>query len=119
MALVVRSLWQIAVIPTAYTMLLFIPFIVTLLGSNVFLAFLIISPGKLAGLPYKTGITLILTAGLLAGVTHFVRFIISPVADPVLSKVIGILVLLFGLNAFCIILWLVWSLREAGDKQGR
>ena len=57
-----------------------------------------------------------ITAGLLAGVTHFVRFIISPLADPALCKVIGMLVLLSSVSAYLVVVFLIWSLRKTGEK---
>ena len=109
---VIRSIWQIVVIPTPKTMLLFIPLIVALLGSNAFIAYLIIKPEKLKRLPSLVGTTVVLTAGLFAGITHFVRFIISPFADPFLSKVIAVFIVLASVSAYSMILWLIWSSRK-------
>jgi hypothetical protein len=55
-----------------------------------------------------------LTAGLLAGLTHFVRFIISPEAEPIFSKIIGSFVVLSSISAYLIVLCLIWSLRRRG-----
>jgi hypothetical protein len=111
-AIVIRSIWQITSIPTAGTMLIFIPLILALLGADALFAYLVIRPEKLKSGWFATGVTVILTAGLLAGVTHFVRFIISPKADPVLSKIIGALVLSSSVSAYFIIIYIVWSFRR-------
>jgi len=60
------------------------------------------------------GITVALTAGLLAGVTHFARFILSSEADPVLSKIIGSFVVLSSISVYLLVLWIIWSFRKAG-----
>jgi len=114
-AVVIRAIWQIVVIPTSGTMLIFIPLIIALLGMDALFAYLVIKPEKLRSLPFKIGITVALSAGLLAGMTHFVRFIMSSQADPFLSKVIGSLVVLSSISAYLIILYIIWSLRKKGD----
>jgi len=115
-AIVIRAIWQIVVIPTPKTMLIFVPLIVALLGVDAFAAYLVVKPEKLKSLPFSIGITVALTAGLVAGVTHFVRFIISPVADPFFSKVIGYLIVLSSVSAYFIFIYVIWSLRKAGDS---
>ena len=112
-AIVIRAIWQIVVIPTSATMLIFIPLIVALLGTDIFIAYIIFNPDKLKALPFQVGITVALSAGLLAGVTHFVRFIISPEADPVFSKIIGSLVVLSSVGTYLLILWFIWFFRKA------
>lgn len=110
-AVVIRAIWQIVVIPTSGTMLIFIPLILALLGINALFAYLVVNPQKFRSRPFLIGITVALTAGLLAGVTHFVRFIISPEAEPVLSKIIGFCVVLSCVSAYLLVLRIIWSLR--------
>jgi hypothetical protein len=111
-AIVIRAIWQIVVIPTPGTMLIFIPLILALLGMDALFAYLTMKPEKLRSRPFAAGVTIALTAGLLAGVTHFVRFIISPLADPLLCKVIGALVLSSSVSAYFILIYIIWSLRR-------
>jgi hypothetical protein len=113
-AVVIRAIWQIVVIPTSGTMLIFIPLILALLGIDALFAYLVVNPQKLRRPPFLIGITAALTAGLLAGVTHFVRFIISPEAELILSKIIGSFVVLSSISAYLLVLWLIWSFRKAG-----
>jgi hypothetical protein len=110
-AVVIRSIWQIVVIPTAGTMVIFIPLIFTLLGADAVVVYFAVKPGlqKLRNLPVVIAITVVLTAGLIAGVSHFAHFIPSPEAAPVLSKIIGAFVLLSSLTAYMLLLWLIWS----------
>jgi hypothetical protein len=111
-AIIIRAIWQIVVIPTTGTMLIFIPLILAILGANALFAYLVLKPDRFKSVPFLTGITVALTAGLIAGVAHFVRFIISPVADPFWSKVIGWLVLLSSISAYFLILNIIWSARN-------
>ena len=111
-AVVIRAIWQIVVIPTPGTMLVFIPFIVALLGANVLIIYLAINPYKLKSLPFLIGIIVALGAGLMAGVTHYIRFIDSPEADPFWSKVIGSLVILSSISGYLLVLNIIWSLRK-------
>lgn len=112
----IRAIWQIVAIPTPDTMLIFIPLTVSLLGVNVFFAYLIFNPQKLKSLPFIIGITAALTAGLIAGVTHFVRFIISPEAEPALSKIVSSFILLSSVSAYLLILRLIWPFRKRGKE---
>lgn len=117
--IVIRAIWQIVVIPTPKTMLIFIPLIIALVGVNALVAYLIFRPARLRSLPFSIGLTAMLTAGLLAGVTHFVRFIISPQADPFLSKVISYLIVLSSVSAYFILLYIIWSLRRKDRDDGQ
>lgn len=112
-AIVIRSIWQIVVIPTSGTMLIFIPLILALLGINALFAYLVVNPHQFKSVPFLTGITVALTAGLVAGVAHFVRFIISPEAEHALCKLISSLVLLSSVSTYIILLYIIWSFRRA------
>ena len=111
--IVIRSVWQIMVIPTAGTLRIFIPLILALLGLNAVIIYLTIKPQKLKSLPIVIGIIVVATAGLMAGVTHFVHFIVSPEAAPVLSKIIATSVILPSLSAYLLLLYFIWSLRKS------
>jgi hypothetical protein len=111
-AIVIRAIWQIVVIPTAGTMLVFIPLILAMLGAEAFFACLLARPARFKSLPFAVGFTVILSAGLVAGTIHFVRFIISDKADPFWSKVISTLVLAASVSAYFLILYAVWSFRR-------
>jgi hypothetical protein len=112
-AIVIRAIWQIVVIPTAGTMLIFIPLILALLMADLLFIYLARRPVILKSLPFAVGITTALSAGLLAGVTHFVRFIISEQADLFWSKVISALVLASSVSVYFLIIYAVWSFRRA------
>ncbi len=115
-AIVIRSIWQIVVIPTQGTMIIFIPLILALLGGDALVAYLAWNPQQLRSLPALIGISTVLTAGLIAGVSHFAHFIPSPEAAHPLSKVIGAFVLLSSLSAYSLALWFLWSLRRPARR---
>jgi hypothetical protein len=117
-AIVIRAIWQIVVIPTPKTMLIFVPLIVALIGADALAAYLVVKTEKIKSLPCCIGMTVALSAGLLAGVTHFYRFIISEQADPFFSKVIGWLVVTSSVSAFFILVYLIWSRRKA-ERNGQ
>ena len=97
-------------------MIIFIPLILTLLGADALIIYIVVKPSlhKLKNPIVVIGITLVLTAGLVAGVSHFAHFIPSPEADPLLSKIIGFLVLFSSLIAYVLVLWLLWSFWKGG-----
>ena len=111
--IVIRSVWQIMVIPTAGTLRIFLPLILALLGLNALIIYLTIKPQKLKSLPIVIGIIVVATAGLMAGVFHFVHFIVSPEAAPVLSKIIAASVILPSLSAYLLLLYFIRSLRKS------
>lgn len=111
--IVIRSIWQIVVIPTAGTFRIFIPLILALLGLNAVIIYLTVKPQKLKSLPIVIGIIVVATVGLIAGVAHFVHFIVSPEAAPVLSKIISAFIILPSLSAYLLLLYFFWSLRKS------
>jgi hypothetical protein len=116
--IVIRAIWQIAVIPTAGTMIIFIPLILAMVGADLLLVYVVLKPERLTNLFSLILISVALTAGLIAGVTHFVNFIISPLADPFWSKVVSSCILASSLSAYFLILWFFWSLRQKRQSDG-
>ena len=114
----IRSFWQIAVIPTSGTMIIFIPLIVALVGANALFIYIAVKPERLRNLFSLIVITVALTGGLVAGVSHFVNFIISEHAEPSLSKVIGACVLSSSVSAYFLVLYYLWSRRKTKESHG-
>jgi hypothetical protein len=99
-------------------MLIFIPLILALVGANVLLIYIVAKPERLTNLFSLTVITLVLTGGLIAGVSHFYNFIVSPLADPFWSKVISACVLSSSVSAYFFIICSLWSLRIKRQHDG-
>lgn len=116
--IVIRSFWQIVVIPTSGTMVIFIPLIVALVGANALFIYIAVKPQRLRNLFSLIVITLALTGGLVAGVSHFVNFIISENAEPFLSKVIGACVLSSSVSTYFLVLYYLWSRRKTKESHG-
>jgi len=114
MAVVIRAIWQIVDIPTPNTMIIFIPLILALLGGNAFLAYIAFNPQKIRSLPVVIGLTLALTAGLVAGVKHYINYIPSPEATLLLSKIVATLIVLGSVGIYLLVLWLLWSFWKRG-----
>ena len=117
-AVAIRAVWQIILIPTSGTMVIFIPLIFTILGANALVAYLTVKPSlqKLKRLPVVIGITAVVAAGLVAVVSHYANYIPSPEAATLPSKIIATLLLLSGLVACLILLWFIWSLWKNREK---
>lgn len=111
-SIIIRSIWQIVVIPTGGTMLIFIPLILALLFAEFLAVYLAVKPERIKRRLFAIVVTAAFSAGLLAGVTHFVRFIVSDKADPFWSKVISTLVLAASISAYSLIIYVVWSYRK-------
>ena len=110
-AVVIRAFWQIIVIPTSGTMVIFVPLIFALMSANVLVVYLTIKPGlqKLKRRTVLIGVVAVVTAGLIAGVSHYANFISSPEAAPLPSKIMGTLILLSSLTAYLFLLCFIWS----------
>ena len=114
-AVVIRSIWQIVVIPTPGTMLIFIPLTLALLGLDALFAYASFKPGIFRTTPFIIVMTVVLTASLVAGTTHFVHFIVSPLAEPFWSQVIGWLVMISSFSAYLLVVAIIWSSRRPGE----
>ena len=113
---IIRAVWQIVVIPTTGTMLIFLPIIVAMLGIGSLFAYLILKPEKMRSLPFIIGVSVVLTAGLIAGIFHYANFIGSPRAEHFLSKIISSMILFGCVNGFAIVLAVIWSPRKAKEN---
>ena len=117
-AVVIRSIWQIADIPTSGTLLIFIPLIIAMLGANILFISIFINPQRVRRLYFLIVITLAIAGGLTAGVTHFINFIISPLAEPLWSKVIATCLITSGFSLSILVLWMLWAYRKKREHHG-
>ena len=114
----IRSFWQIAVIPTADTMVIFVPVIAGLIFGTALFIYIAVQPQRIRSLFFLILISVAVTGGLVAGLIHYVNFITSPEGEPVLSKVISSCFLIAGLSAYFLILSFLWSLRKTKESYG-
>jgi len=114
----IRSFWQIAVIPTADTMVIFVPVIAGLIFGTALFIYIAVKPQRIRSLFFLILISVAVTGGLVAGLIHFVNFITSLEGEPVLSKVISSCFLIAGLSAYFLILCFLWSRRKTKESHG-
>ncbi len=114
-AVVVRLVWELTTATAVGTWVIIILLILVILGIYALVLYLNIKPGvkKFKSLPVRAGVTLIVTATLISGIIHFIRFVPSPEAALPLSVIIATLLLLAGISAYLLVLWLIWSVWKA------
>ena len=117
-AVVVRLVWELIPLTSVGTLTVIIPLILVIIGIYTLFIYLTINPGpnKLKSLPVRTGITVIVTAALISGVFHFIRFVRSPESTSPISVLIAILLLIAGINAYLLVMWVIWSILKAGKS---
>jgi len=114
----IRSFWQIAVIPTADTMVIFVPVIAGLIFGTALFIYIAVKPQRIRSLFFLILISVAVTGGLVAGLIHFANFITSLEGEPVLSKVISSCFLIAGLSAYFLIICFLWSRRKTKESHG-
>ncbi len=114
----IRSFWQIAVIPTADTIVIFMPVIVGLIFGTALCIYIAAQPQRIRSLFFLILISVAVTGGLVAGLIHFANFITSPEGEPVLSKVISSCFLIAGLSAYFLVICFLWSRRKIKESHG-
>ena len=110
-AVVVRLVWELTIATAVGTWVIIILLILVTLGIYALLLYLTIKPSlkKLKSLPVGIGVTVIITATLVSGIIHFIRFVPSPEAASPLSVVIASLLLVGGISAYALAIRVIWS----------
>ncbi len=111
-AVIVRLVWELTTATAVGTWVIIILLILVTLGIYAILLYLTINPSlkKLKSLPVGIGVTVIITATLISGIIHFIRFVPSPEAASPLSVVIASLLLIAGISAYLLVLRVIWSI---------
>jgi len=112
---VARLAWQIPFTAAVPSLTMIILLILALLGIYALLIYLTIKFNlkKLKALPVRIGATIIFTAGLVGSTIHFINFVPSPEATAPLSVIIATILLMSGVTAYLLILWLIWFIGKA------
>ncbi len=112
---VARLAWQIPFTAAVPSLTMIILLILALLGIYALLIYLTIKFNlkKLTALPVRVGATIIFTAGLVGSSIHFMNLVLSPEATAALSVIIATLLLMSGVTAYLLILWLIWFIGKA------
>ena len=116
--MIIRLCWQVTVNPFMDTVTYVTLLILGLLGTYALFVYLTIKPSrkKLQSLPVVIWITAMVTAGIIGGLIHFIRFVSSPEADHPLSIVLPVLLFLAGISAYLLLLCLIWSVWKARGR---
>ncbi|MBA7506882.1 hypothetical protein ES706_05597 [subsurface metagenome] len=111
-AVVIRLVWELTIATAVGTWVIIILLILVTLGIYALLLYLTIKPNlkKLKSLPVGIGVTVIITAVLISGIIHFIRFVPSPEAALPLSVVIASLLLVGGISAYLLVIRVIWSI---------
>ncbi len=113
-AVIVRLAWAVAYAPSAGYLFVVLAILLVTLGIYALFLYLIIKPSqkKLKSLPVRIWVTIIITGALIDGIIHFVRFVPSPEAASPLSVIIASLLLVGGISAYLLVLWVIWFIRK-------
>jgi len=111
-AVVICLVWELTIATAVGTWVIIILLILVTLGIYALLLYLTIKPNlkKLKSLPVGIGVTVIITATLVSGIIHFIRFVPSPEAASPLSVVIASLLLVGGISAYALVIRVIWSI---------
>ena len=117
-AVIVRLAWAVTYAPSAGYLFVVLAILLVTLGIYALFLYLIIKPSlkKLKSLPVRIWVTIIITGALIDGIIHFVRFVPSPEAASPLSVVIASLLLVGGISAYLLALWVIWFIRKARES---
>ncbi len=114
-AVLVRLAWEVTITTAVGSMVIIVLLMLVALSLYALSLYLTIKPSrkKASSLPVRIWVTVIITAGIISGIIHFVRFVPSPEATAPLSVVIATLFLLAGISAYLLVLRLIWSIWPA------
>ncbi len=114
-AVIVRLAWAVTYAPSAGYLFVVLAILLVTLGIYALFLYLIIKPSleKLKSLPVRIWVTIIITGALIDGIIHFVRFVPSPEAAAPLSVIIASLLLVGGISAYLLALWVIWFIQKA------
>ena len=117
-AVIVRLAWAIANAPSAGYLFVVLAILLVTLGIYALFLYLIIKPSlkKLKSPPVRIWVTIIITSALIDGIIHFVRFVPSPEAASPISVIIASLLLIGGISAYLLVLWVIWSIRKTRES---
>jgi len=117
-ATIVSLAWEIYLKPSVATSAAITPVIVVIAGTNALIIYLLIAPSmrKLKSLPVGIWVVGIFTAGVVASIIHYIRFVPSPEGDALLSIVIATLLLIAAISGYLLVLWIFWFI---GTKKRR
>jgi hypothetical protein len=115
-AVIVCLAWEIHVNPFLSMLPIVITLIIVIAGTSALIIYLLISPSvrKINSLPVRIWTTGIFTAGVIASVIHYIRYVPSIDSHEligIVSIAIATLLLLAAVSGYLAILWFFWLIR--------
>ena len=110
-AFMVRAIWELAIVTAVGSIVIMILLILVVTSMYAFALYFTIRPNLklLRSRPVRIWATALLTACMISGIIHFVRFVPSPESVPPWSVVIAILLLLTEISIYFLLLRVIWS----------
>lgn len=117
-AVIVILAWAVTYAPSVSYLFVVLAILLVTLGIYALFLYLIIKPSlkKLKSPPVRIWVTIIMTSALIDGIIHFVRFVPSPEAASPISVIIASLLLIGGISAYLLVLWVIWSIRKTRES---
>ena len=109
-AAIVSLAWEIYLAPSLFTLAAITPAIVVIAGTNALIIYFLVTPSmkKLKSLPVGIWVVGLFTAGVVASIIHYIRFVPSTGGDLLVSKVIATLLLTAAISGYLLVLWIFW-----------
>ena len=113
-ALMLRLGWELTMAEAVGTVVIVALMMLATLGIYAVSLYLVINPSmkKLNSLPVRGGFFVIVTAGFIAGIIHYYRFMPSPEASATMSKVLASLLLSASFFGYALVLDFMWHTRN-------
>jgi hypothetical protein len=117
-AVIVILAWAVTYAPSVSYLFVVLAILLVTLGIYALFLYLIIKPSlkKLKSPPVRIWVTIIITSALIDGIIHFIRFVPSPEAASPISVIIASLLLIGGISAYLLVLWVIWSIRKTRES---
>lgn len=120
-ALVIATVYLVQQIPVSIATIskVVLGLAIAVVVAGYFLLLLLIRPGlleKLKTRPVRIGVTAVVTAALVTLTIHTIRFLPSPEAIYLQSKVMAILLLAALISVYPLVLQYIWSVWRREDK---
>ena len=112
--MMLRLGWEITMAEAVGTVVIVVLLMLATLGVYVISLYLIIKPDKkkLSSAPVKGSLFAIVTAGFIAGIIHYYRFMPSPEASETMSKVLATMLLSASFFGYALVLDFMWQGRK-------
>jgi len=112
--MMLRLGWEITMAEAVGTVVIVVLLMLATLGIYVISLYLIIKPDKkkLSSAPVKGSLFAIVTAGFIAGIIHYYRFMPSPEASETMSKVLATMLLSASFFGYALVLDFMWQGRN-------